>query len=738
MSWLESIDIALFRGVNQGTSNPVFDVIMPWLAGNGEFLPGVIILAVYLLWRGGLKGRIFAFLTVLTLALVDSGVINMLKDGFERPRPFSTLDSVNLLVGMGGSGSFPSSHASNWFAGTVLCYAFYPTAARWVLAIGCLVAFSRVYVGVHYPSDVLAGAILGAGGAIGVLWGISRLWSGMTLRWVPEIHERLPSLLPVAEGTDRQLRGTPGLKPLSDQAWVRVAYGMIAVLLFLRLGYLALGKIELSEDEAYQWLWSKHPALSYFSKPPMIAWLHSLGTGIWGDTMFGSRFASPVMAALLSVVVARFMAREVSGKAAFWLVALVNVVPLLVVGSILITVDPAMVLFWMLAMVMGWRALQPDGTTAQWCWTGLLIGCSSLAKYAGLYQLVSWVLVFLALPEARKHLRRPGPWIGLGIALSCLIPVILWNAANQWITVEHVRFNASRGGTPWSPTSRFLIDFLVSEIGLLNPVLFAAMAIAVFRFRRITSHPALARFLFWMGAPVFFGYLAFTAYKRVLPNWIAPSVVPLLCLSVLYWHEQHLRKSLWPRRLLLGAIGLGLPLVILLHDTRLITKISGRSLPTKLDPMRRVTGWQETAEMVDAARRKLALDGKDVFLIGNHYGITSQLAWHIPEARLDPKHRPLVYFRSARSPENQFFFWKSYVSSRRGQNAVFVMEVDLPRNLTPSGQPQDLEVAAQLPPSSLVSEFGSVTSLGVFPVVCKGRVLRYLQLFECRDLKPLG
>ena len=79
--------------------------------------------------------------------------------------------------------------------------------------------------------------------------------------------------------------------------------------------YLASGIIELSEDEAYQWLWSKHLALSYYSKPPGIAFIQFAGTSLFGDTEFGVRFFSPLFAAILSLMVLRFLAREIGARA---------------------------------------------------------------------------------------------------------------------------------------------------------------------------------------------------------------------------------------------------------------------------------------------------------------------------------------------------------------------------------------------------------------------------------------
>ena len=107
-------------------------------------------------------------------------------------------------------------------------------------------------------------------------------------------------------------------------AW---AISCIATLLLARLVYIASGTIQLSRDEAYQWLWSKHLALSYYSKPPLIAYTQFLGTSLWGDTAFGVRFFSPVIAAILSLMVLRFFAREVNARAGFFLLLIITATP---------------------------------------------------------------------------------------------------------------------------------------------------------------------------------------------------------------------------------------------------------------------------------------------------------------------------------------------------------------------------------------------------------------------------
>jgi undecaprenyl-diphosphatase len=100
---------------------------------------------------------------LLTAAAVwfADAVAWILKAAVGRPRPFVTLHDIHLLAGRPVSTSFPSSHATTAFAGaTFLSYRF-PRAAAPLFAVAAVIAFSRVYVGAHYPADVLAGALLG-------------------------------------------------------------------------------------------------------------------------------------------------------------------------------------------------------------------------------------------------------------------------------------------------------------------------------------------------------------------------------------------------------------------------------------------------------------------------------------------------------------------------------------------------------------------------------------------------
>ena len=732
MHWLNTLDATLFHWVNPGMNNRVFDAVMPFLSGNPFFLPLVLLACAMLLWKGGARGRLCVLMLAVAIGLGDGLICNTLKHLIGRPRPFLAFTDVHVpaSIGMTGSGSMPSSHATNWFAATMVLFVYYRRSIRFMLPLAVLVAFSRVYNGVHYPSDVLAGAILGAGTGAAAIWALDSLWRWAGRRWFPLWWQELPSLAnpaltiaPVSKaGDDAAWR---------DQHWLRLGYVIIFLELAANLIYLASGSIGLSGDEAYQWVWSKHLALSYYSKPLLIAVTQFLGTFLWGDNAFGVRFFSPIISAITSLALLRFLAPAASVRAAFWLTAILSTVPLMAAGSVLMTIDPLSVMFWTLAMLAGWRAIDENSTTRDWLWVGLWMGLGFLSKYTGLFQLLSWAAVFVFWTPARKQLHRPGPYLAFLVNLLCTLPVIIWNSQRDWITFHHV----ATGGhldQPWALTPANLwigfshtLEFLGGEAALLNPFYFLPVIWAACAFwPRRRDHPLLVYF-FCMGAPVFLFYLVFTLRSRVNLNWIAPSVVPFFCLAVVYWEERW-REGFRPVKLWLkSGLIIGTIAVVVMHVGDLLPRIIGQPLPPVLDVWRRVDGWPETAEQVGEARRKLEAEGKKVFIIGAHYQITGELSFYLPEASAAIQTEPIVYYLHSDKPDNQFYFWPGYEDRKdlKGQNALYVVEMDF------------LEGAPYPPPPELLAEFDSVKDLGEFKVTNRGRVVRRLQIMECRNLR---
>jgi len=510
-----------------------------------------------------------------------------------------------------------------------------------------------------------------------------------------------------------------------SRRWLRWGYLLLGGLLLYRLGYIASGLIELSPDETLYWLQSKHPALSYYAKPPLVALTMFLGTFLWGDNDLGVRFFSPVISALIGFVCLRFCARELNARLGFALVLITNATPLLIVGSNLMTIDPLSALFWTLAMLAGWRAIQPEGKTQQWLWVGVWMGLGFLSKYTALFQWLCWAVFFVLWKPARLHLRRPGPYLALLVNVVSALPVLIWNSQNDWVTITHVGGRADFGSLSHF-TTRYLIDFIASEAGLLNPVFFVGMIWAGIMFWRAKPRDLRMIYFFSMGAPLVFAYFLQSLHARVLPNWIAPAVLPLMFVMVLYWDQY--RHWGWVRRSFYTGLYIGLIGMIFLTDTDLTKVVTGHYLPMSIDPLRRVRGWKETARGVGEARQNLLKEGKPVFIICPDYTSAAEVSFYLPEAQAAVKGQPIAYCEGADKPITEFYYWPEYRYRKRvGDNAIFFNLIPLVAGTS------DPKPVSDEPPKELLAQFRSVKSVGLFHADFRGRPVRWYQVFECRD-----
>lgn len=159
--FLYSIDVAVFRFINGTLSNPVTDKLMPFITDVTHWYLVYVLLWFIILFKGG-KYRIgLAIGMILLVTISDQISSNLLKNLIERARPCKVLENVHLLVTCTDSFSFPSSHAVNNFAAAMF-FSFFYRNLKWILfSVATLMALSRIFVGVHYPSDVVGGALIG-------------------------------------------------------------------------------------------------------------------------------------------------------------------------------------------------------------------------------------------------------------------------------------------------------------------------------------------------------------------------------------------------------------------------------------------------------------------------------------------------------------------------------------------------------------------------------------------------
>ena len=158
-STLSSTDYGLFSSINGlAGHSAALDMIM---VGNAKYLPIVFALVLVALWLTRKpQNQRGAFLAGAS-AMIALGVGQLVGHALPRPRPYLA-HSVNLLISRSADTSFPSDHATLGFAVAVMIWQHNRRVGAWLLILALILAFSRVFVGAHYPSDVLGGAVLGA------------------------------------------------------------------------------------------------------------------------------------------------------------------------------------------------------------------------------------------------------------------------------------------------------------------------------------------------------------------------------------------------------------------------------------------------------------------------------------------------------------------------------------------------------------------------------------------------
>jgi len=179
LDYFLTIDKLIFSFFNSTISNPLFDIFFPIITNQDiwtlPILAGIIILMI----RGGRRGKICSAVLIVAIILADYTSAQILKPYFARLRPSHELiDGIRLLVPKGGRYGFVSSHAANMYASATILGYFYPRYKKVFFTTALMVAFSRVYVGVHYPADILFGGLLG----YGLGWIVLTIWTMIKIR----------------------------------------------------------------------------------------------------------------------------------------------------------------------------------------------------------------------------------------------------------------------------------------------------------------------------------------------------------------------------------------------------------------------------------------------------------------------------------------------------------------------------------------------------------------------------
>ena len=431
-----------------------------------------------------------------------------------------------------------------------------------------------------------------------------------------------------------------------------------ALVFFLaRLAYIPL--INLAPDEAYYWEWSRHPALSYYDQGPMLAVAIRFGTFLFGNHELGVRFPAALSGLVISAVAIWFCHRVLNQpRAALWAVLGLNGMLLYAVGGVLMVHDSLQVGFWALALACLALAIEGPGR-GWWLGFGFLGGLGLLSKYTGVFLFPLAGLALLSHPELRPQLKSAGPWLALLLGVLSGIPILVWNAQNEWASARHVLYI---GGT--NPSRHSLAsfpEFLGSQLGVVTPILFILILQVwwgTWKRRRQGNLPPQEWILWCCSFPLFLFFLSLSIRTKVAGNWPAPAYFGgVLLLAASLQQRQRLRSPMarW------GLI-LAFAMTVLLHwqVARPFLPLS-RTL-ARLDSTSRVIGWADLARHVEMLRQSLPGDS---FVGCRTYQIAAELGFYLPD-------HPEVLILQDRIINHQYRFW-NHPEAHIGQDAILVV-----------------------------------------------------------------
>ena len=178
-------------------------------------------------------------------------------------------------------------------------------------------------------------------------------------------NPRSPSDLPLCHRVAIEpgaVEGSFRLALLRSPAALMLA-GVLAIT-GLRLLWLVFQPADLYPDEAQYWFWAQHPAFGYYSKPPLLAWLIALTTGLFGESEFAIRLSAPLLHVGAAVFVYAIGDRLYDSRVGLWSALAYASLPGASISAFIISTDAPLLLFWAAASALGWNQNKPERSVA--------------------------------------------------------------------------------------------------------------------------------------------------------------------------------------------------------------------------------------------------------------------------------------------------------------------------------------------------------------------------------------
>lgn len=463
------------------------------------------------------------------------------------------------------------------------------------------------------------------------------------------------------------------------------------------------GWFELSLDEPYYWLWSKHPDLSYYDHPPMVAYLIAVST-FFGDTERLTRLPAILCAGGATWYIYAITSNVMNDKrAGLWSAALVSVIPIFSVGAFITTPDSPLLLFWSAALYYALRLVDTQEPRHFYA-VGFFFGLSMLSKYTAALFAPAFFLFLAVSPENRIWLFRREPYMAFILGLILFSPVLVWNFNHDWISFGfQLRHGFAGGDRNWLGD---FLEFWGGQAGFYGVFTFIVLAVSAFGLGWLGVKEKRDDYLLlsMMSAPLFLFFVANSLQSRMEGNWSAPAYVAAIAgAPVFIWRiadKYHLGAGMLAKVGFYFALAFSLLLTVYVH-VQIVNPVL--PMPQKREISRRVYGWKALAKETSGRFKGL---GDGAFILTGRYQISSLLRFYDPQGRE-------AYMTSG---QNRFGYLGS-VAHLAGKNAVYVEETE------------------RIDIKAISAHFGKVEPAGIYRIERHGELIREFSFFRCYNYK---
>lgn len=394
--------------------------------------------------------------------------------------------------------------------------------------------------------------------------------------------------------------------------------GLIIGFTLLRL--LMAATVPLIPQEAYYWQWSRQLDWSYFDHPPLVAWSIALTTALAGQTAFGIKLAAVAWSLGWNLLWLRLVLDMYASRVlAFWSLLALNLTIAYQAHGTGPTPDAPLLFGWVGVVWAVWRA-SASGRARWWLAAGGFAGLAMLAKYSAVL-LLPIVLLYLWFAPAQRHwLRRPWPYLAVLVAVLMFVPVLWWNAQNDWASFA---FQGSRRvGHMAEFKPRNTLVLLGTQLFMVTPYLLVLALVAAWRGTKEAWRGRLddrGLLLLLSGAVPLLVFGAVSLRSVVKLNWLSPAYWSLIVLGLHQWQQRGFPA---PRR---RAIGLASSAVLMLSMAALM------AVPdVPLGNLNAWSGWSAAAARVQVERERLTQLGQPSFVFAPNYKTSSLLRFYLP------------------------------------------------------------------------------------------------------------